>query len=251
MSITHTNSVRVILRFCVGLLLSGALAPQCAFGQVATQRREGAIVRLDRVPFPNAVEKLARKACVNYIVDPRVNRLFVGADGMALKRPAITALWTNVTPGEALERLLEKHDLKMVTNPVTCVARIVSAGRRVDSPSANPVLGGKSEVVPMLILDGVRVPDAITHVAQALKVKVEFDKELRVPSASGRGIPISECDVSVRWEDLTSQQALGALLDNYDLVMVESADGSSALVTAKGRTSGNPARISGGETTGL
>jgi hypothetical protein len=41
--------------------------------------------------------------------------------------------------------------------------------------------------------------------------------------------------ISIRWENITARQALAALLDNYDLVLIEEPGAASARITLKSR----------------
>lgn len=249
-----------MLQIFFQLLFFGALALSWVFGgssgqssgpmpEIAPYREIGdtriiPLIRMQRVPLADAIRNLAREERINYIIDPSLSEYIPAA------RP-VTASWTNVTAAEALDEVLQLRHLKLAPNLVTGVARIVAAERRANPPVANPVGNGTNWIIPLIVIDEVSVPQAIRHVAKITGTTVSFDKRLRMPIDDPNGAPIVECYVSIRWEDLTAQQALGALLDIYDLEMVEAANGASAFVTARGQTQGATARMSGLETTGL
>ncbi len=198
---------------------------------------------MERVPLPDAIRNLARQEKINYILDPSIS------ESIATASP-VTGRWNDVTATEVLDEVLERNHLKLAPNSITGVARIVAADRRANPPVANPVGNGTNWVIPLIIIDEVSLPQSIRNVAKVMGMTVSFDKQLRIPTDDPDGTPIVQCYVSIRWEDITAQQALGALLDIYDLEMVESANGSSAFVTAKGQGQGNPAKIAALETTG-
>ena len=70
--------------------------------------------------------------------------------------------------------------------------------------------------LPLIQLDNVPLPDALRQVARQGKMDVILDP--RVFEA-----PYRDIKVSVRWENVTAREGLIALVDNYDLAIVESA----------------------------
>jgi hypothetical protein len=75
-----------------------------------------------------------------------------------------------------------------------------------------------NDLIPLIEMQDVRLPDAIRQLASKGRLNVILDPRLTVP-------PFNQMTVSVRWEDVTAKEALTALLDNYDLVMVETSGG--------------------------
>jgi hypothetical protein len=74
------------------------------------------------------------------------------------------------------------------------------------------------EVIPLVEMQDVRLPDAIRQLASKGRLNVILDPRLTAP-------PFNQMTVSVRWENVTAKEALTALLDNYELVMVETRTG--------------------------
>jgi hypothetical protein len=68
--------------------------------------------------------------------------------------------------------------------------------------------------LPLIQLDNVPLPDALRQLARQAKMNVILDP--RVAQA-----PYRDIKVSVRWENVTAREGLIALVDNYDLVLVE------------------------------
>jgi len=70
--------------------------------------------------------------------------------------------------------------------------------------------------LPLIQLDNVPLPDALRQLARQAKMNVILDP--RVSQA-----PYRDIKVSVRWENVTARESLIALIDNYDLALVEPA----------------------------
>lgn len=75
----------------------------------------------------------------------------------------------------------------------------------------------QDEVIPLVELEKVRLPEALRQFARKARLNVILDPRLSAP-------PFNEMTVSVRWENVTAKEALLALLENYGLVMVETGN---------------------------
>lgn len=80
---------------------------------------------------------------------------------------------------------------------------------RATEPSA------KDNVIPLIEMRDVPLADAIRQVARMARLNVILDPMLSQA-------PYSDMTVSVRWEQVTAREALIALLDNYELTLIES-----------------------------
>lgn len=72
----------------------------------------------------------------------------------------------------------------------------------------------QEEVISLIEMENVRLPDALLQMARKARLNVILDPRLSTP-------PFNEMTVSIRWENVTAREALMALLENYDLVLVE------------------------------
>ena len=72
----------------------------------------------------------------------------------------------------------------------------------------------RDEVIPLIEMENVRLPDALRQMARKARLNVILDPRLSTA-------PFSEATVSIRWENVTAREALAALLENYDLRLVE------------------------------
>ena len=119
----------------------------------------------------------------------------------------------------------------MVANPATSIARIAFRNQAVKPIPATAVGGGTNAVIPLLVMDAVPLDMAIKNLAAQGQLRLAPDVSLPSPGPPGRAkFPPT---VSVRWSNVTARQALAALLDNYDLVLVEGAAGAPARIVAK------------------
>ena len=83
----------------------------------------------------------------------------------------------------------------------------ISADAGADAPA-------KNEVLPLIEMEYVALPDAIRQLARQAHLNLVLDPRLSAP-------PFVGLTVSVRWQGVTAKEALLALLDNYGLVLVE------------------------------
>ena len=183
-------------------------------------------IQMVNVPLADVIRTLARQSNLNYILDPHVPGSDFGPGRLAPKL-SVTASWTNVTAQAALTALLKEHSLTMVTNPATTVTRIAPANLSVKPVPTSQVGTNTSSVIPLLVMDSVFLTEAVTQLASAASLAVSLDPKMSATAFDAQGT------VSFRWERITARQALAALLDNYDLVMIEDPATSAARITQK------------------
>jgi len=203
-------------------LLFAARLPSSA-QQAATTNKVIPSIVLEEVALDDAIRNLARMANINYILDPSV---------IHGSKPKLSGRWENITAEQMLGKVLQEHRLKMVENPATSVARIASINQVVRPVPASQVGSDTNKAIPVILVDDVTLEDAIKAIAAQAKLKVSFD-----PRLSGtKAFPT----ISFRWETLTARQALAALLDNYNLAMVEDPTTANARITFKKQTADKP-----------
>src|SRR5438876_5550574 len=182
------------------------------------------LIRMVDVPLADAIKILARQSNLNYILDPHVPGSDFGPGRLAPKL-LVTANWTNVTAQAALTALLKEHSLTMVSNSATTVTRIAPVNLSVKPAPTNPVGTDISSIIPMLVMDSASLTEAVTKLASAASLAISLDPKLSTTDFDAQGT------VSFRWERITARQALAALLDNYELVMIEDHATSAARIT--------------------
>lgn len=182
------------------------------------------LIVIDNVPLADAIRNLARQAGLNIILDPRVPGASPAAGG-GTPQPSVSLRATNQTAQATLGTLLQKHQLAILTNPVTPVLRIAPTNLGARPVLSSEVGADTNDVVALIVMDDAALPDAIRRLASQAHLNVILDPRFS-ESDLGR-----KTTVSVRWERVTARQALAALLDNYGLVLVEQPATRSARIT--------------------
>ncbi len=90
------------------------------------------------------------------------------------------------------------------------------------TPAATPAAPG--EAVPLIVIDEVPLTDAIRNLARQSNLNFQFDP--RVTSSN-------QPTVSIRFENVTAEEALTAVLDNYNLQLSRDPRSKIARVTLK------------------
>jgi len=93
------------------------------------------LIIMDEVPLTDAIENLARQAGLNYLMDPKVGFGQPGADGRVVPQPSVTIRWENITAEQALYALLANHNLQIVEDARSRIARVTNR-----DPAALPPL---------------------------------------------------------------------------------------------------------------
>jgi hypothetical protein len=215
---------RFVLRAKTGRSLAGlavaaaALAPFAVGAQQGNNESKPAIpmIVMEDVPLLDAIKNLARQAGINYIIAPDViASLQPGPDGSPAQRRTVTVRWENLTAAKALEKMLAEGKLVLVTNAESSIAR-VSKSNETRKPTGIDQASGSTNVIPLIVMDEVLLADALKNLARLSQLDLTLDPRL---SDSGSDNGISRQTISIRWEGVSTRQALAALLDNYDLVL--------------------------------
>ena len=177
------------------------------------------LIKFQDVPITAAIESLARRLEINYIIDPQ---LFPATDarGRALAEPMVTFCLTNVGGKETLKRMLNLRRLDFVENPATHVARITRSGQPthfIDAslldPPTNSMVFRASDSVVLGTNDSISI---ICFVDATLDVALE-NLLRRAGVSADLNFPDAPPVLSVRWENVTAKQAVIALSENYNL----------------------------------
>jgi type IV pilus assembly protein PilQ len=91
-------------------------------------------------------------------------------------------------------------------------------------PAAAPGSPAPGDVVPLIVIDEVPLTDAIRNLARQSNLNFQFDP--RITSSN-------QPNVSIRFENVTAQEALLAVLENHNLALVKEPKQKIARVTFK------------------
>jgi len=132
--------------------------------------------------------------------------------------PASGATATGATGSEA------------AAQPATPVAEAPAAEAPAPT-AANPAQTGP--LIPLIVMDDVPLTDAIRNLARQSGINYMLDPKIGFGQAGPDGKPTAQPTVSIRWENITAEQALTALLNNYSLQLVEDPKSKIARITTK------------------
>jgi hypothetical protein len=236
-----SNVVLCSLAFLAATLATLPLAS----GQENTASQQVGRIKLDNVPLADALRIVAQRTGRNYILDPGLCNPRFGPDGKPGQQPSVSVDWENLSAEEALGRLLKGSGLVMVTNPATSILRITYTNHAI--PVLPPMMtgAGTNPVLSSVVLEDVPLDEAIRMLAAQAQLQIALDASAPTPSTHAPGLMTIEPNVSVHWKNVTARQALMALLDNYDLLLVEDPDTKAFRIQAKTQTqAGNAQRRS-------
>lgn len=90
-----------------------------------------------------------------------------------------------------------------------------------------------SAVIPLIAMDDVALTDAIRNFARQAGVNYMLDPKIGFGQPGPDGRIVAQPTVSLRWENITAEQALNALLNNYSLQAVEDPKTKIVRITVK------------------
>jgi RNA polymerase sigma factor (sigma-70 family) len=88
---------------------------------------------------------------------------------------------------------------------------------------------GPATVIPIIVMDDAHLTDAVRNLARMAGRDYTLEPMIRGPD----GKPMTEPTVSLRWTNLTAEQALNALLEQYGFEIAEDAVEKTARLSKK------------------
>jgi type II secretory pathway component GspD/PulD (secretin) len=132
-----------------------------------------------------------------------------------------------------------------VRNPVVAVNEVPQAPTLAANDTAPAVASTNAPqpgaVIPLIVMDDVPLTDAIKNLARQAGLNYMLDPKVGFgqPSPDGKGV-VPQPSVSIRWENVTAEQALTALLKTYNLQLVQDPKTKIDLVTTKDPAAPDP-----------
>ncbi len=93
-----------------------------------------------------------------------------------------------------------------------------NTNKAADTTAAAAQPGG---VVPLIVIDDLPLNDAIKNLARGANLNYILDPHIPYGQAGADGKVTPQPSISIRWENITAEQALLALLNNYNLILTE------------------------------
>jgi hypothetical protein len=106
------------------------------------------------------------------------------------------------------------------------------AAEAADAPRLASV-AQPNAVIPLIVMDDVPLTDAIRNLARQAGLNYMLDPKIGYGQMGADGKPTPQPSVSLRWENITAEQALTALLNNYTLQLLEDPKSKIARITTK------------------
>jgi type II secretory pathway component GspD/PulD (secretin) len=95
-------------------------------------------------------------------------------------------------------------------------------------------------IIPLIVMDDVPLTDAIRNLARQASLNYMLDPRIGFGQPGPDGKPAPQPTVSLRWENITAEQALNALLNNYNLQLIDDPKTHIARVTMKDPAAPDP-----------
>ena len=95
-------------------------------------------------------------------------------------------------------------------------------------------------IIPLIVMDEVPLTDAIKNLARQANLNYMLDPKITFgqPGADGKIAP--QPSISIRWENVTAEQALSALLNNYNLQLSTDSKTKISRITPKDPAAAEP-----------
>ena len=129
----------------------------------------------------------------------------------------------------------------IVAYSLTGFAQTTSPAAETPAPSAAEAPGAATTssaaqpgtVIPLIVMDDVPLIDAVRNLARQAGINYMLDPKIGFGQAGPDGKTTPQPSVSIRWENITAEQALTAMLNNYALQLVEDPKSKIARITTK------------------
>lgn len=95
-------------------------------------------------------------------------------------------------------------------------------------------------VIRDITMDDVLLTDAIKNFARQAGINIMLDPKIPYGQPGPDGKPMPQPSVSIRWENVTAEQALYALLNNYNLQLIEDPKTHIGRITVKDPAAPDP-----------
>jgi type II secretory pathway component GspD/PulD (secretin) len=202
------NMKSKIIIAMVGGLLACSLAVTAQENSPAVQDTEAASTNAQVQPDPGATPPAAAGESV--------------AANQSAAQPEASGE-ASATNSAAMAEAAPENQAAAVTNEDNAVAAAAPA----ESDQTN------AAIIPLIVMDDVPLTDAVKNLARQANLNYMLDPKISYGQPGPDGKVQAQPTVSIRWENVTAEQALNALLNNYGLQMVQDTKTKIARVTIK------------------
>ena len=188
-------------------------------------------IKFQDVPITAGLDSLARLAGFNYLLGPEIGYGTPSKSGRIKTGPILDLRWKGVTAKQAFIAVCEECDLIIFKNRASGVIIIRAKDHAIKQSVEGGLLGRDTNQPVTIQMQAVRLDQALEQLAKQAGIEITLGSILSeqrdlpdMPSYPG---PL----ISIRWNNLTPKQAIIALCENYNLVIVK--DAATGIVSIK------------------
>ena len=123
---------------------------------------------------------------------------------------------------------------------VADLEEVVTEEETVDDSASTTESEEATVVIPLIVMDEVPLMDAIRNLARQAMINYMVDPRVPYGQMAEDGSITPQPILSIRWENVTAQQALFGVLNNYNLQMTEDPKAKIFRVTVKDPAAPDP-----------
>jgi hypothetical protein len=219
------------INFCLTTTFAAVILLGLTTAAISQLKNEATDIQMSNLPITSAIEDLARQSGINYFVDPKLFASPNNSNGNGIPEPTLTFHWTNITPKDALSRVLKENGLVMIEDQSTGIAQITSTNQVANVVDASLLGSNANDVASTVRFQDVPLDEALKNLIEHGHINVVLD-----PKVSDYIDPADHTNhnaplVSLRWENTAARQAIVALCEKYDLVIVK--DSATGIIRIK------------------
>lgn len=154
---------------------------------------------------------------------------------------ASQAAAADITPAVAEPALASDGDAPLIAavTQATDAGSPEAAAEPVTTSADTNAPSDPKAIIPLIVMDDVPLTDALRNLARQANVNYMLDPRV-VYGQPGTDGKVLDPKVTIRWENVSAEQALHALLNNYSLQLVEDPKSRISRVTMKDPAAPDP-----------
>ncbi len=137
---------------------------------------------------------------------------------------------------------VETNAASLATSPTAQTERSITVQANTQTESGQFSTGSQEAtvVIPLIVMDEVPLMDAIRNLARQAMINYMVDPKVPYGQMGEDGTVTPQPILSIRWENVTAEQALMAVLNNYNLQVVEDPKAKIYRITVKDPAAPDP-----------
>jgi type II secretory pathway component GspD/PulD (secretin) len=144
-------------------------------------------------------------------------------------------------PAAAPATTAPQDNATATTNAAASTATPADTAAATNAPADTTAAAPQTNnLIPLIVMDEVPLTDAIKNLARQASLNYMLDPKIPYGSVGPDGRTNTQPSVSLRWENLTADQALGAVLNNYNLTIVSDPKTKISRITVKDPAAPDP-----------